>query len=199
MLTTDERVVLLDESGRAIGTTAKAGVHHQRTPLHLAFSTYIVDEGGTVLMTRRARTKPTWPGVLTNSCCGHPLPDEPMPEAVRRRVATELGLRAHTIDLVLPGFRYLARMPDGTTENEMCPVYRVLADGDPDPDPDEVGWIGPMSWQELAGGAADGTLDVSPWCREQVVALTALGPDPLRWPVAEPALLPAAARPRESS
>ena len=90
----EELVVLLDEQGEAIGTTPKRGVHHADTPLHLAFSCYLFDDTGRLLMTRRALHKPTWPGAWTNSVCGHPAPGEPIEDAVRRRVLDEVGVRA---------------------------------------------------------------------------------------------------------
>ena len=142
--------MLVDEGGRAIGTEAKATVHHAATPLHLAFSSYVVDTAGRVLLTQRAADKPTWPGVWTNSCCGHPLPGEPVQDAVRRRLADELGIVTDAIELVLPEFRYRAEMPTGVVENELCPVYRVRWTGDPTPDPAEVASYRWADWPDPA-------------------------------------------------
>ena len=136
--TTEELVVLLDEQGEAIGTTPKRGVHHADTPLHLAFSCYLFDGAGRLLMTRRALHKPTWPGAWTNSVCGHPGPGEPIEDAVRRRVLDEVGLRAEGVRLMLPGFRYRAVMPNGVVENEMCPVFVATSSDEGAPNPDEV-------------------------------------------------------------
>ncbi|MFD7154335.1 isopentenyl-diphosphate Delta-isomerase [Kribbella sp. NPDC059898] len=183
---TDERVVLVDDGGRAIGTEAKAAVHHAATPLHLAFSSYVVDAGGRVLLTRRALHKPTWPGTWTNSCCGHPLPGEPVPDAVRRRLVDELGIVVDVVDLVLPEFRYRAEMPNGMVENEICPVYRAWWTGDPTPNPDEVADYRWASWQEVRN-----TPGLSPWC---LLQLDELRGAPADWPIGDPSRLPAAAQ-----
>ena len=118
-----EQVVLLDEDGHDIGAAPKAEVHHADTPLHLAFSCYVFDEAGRFLVTQRARHKPTFGGVWTNSACGHPAPGEPIEDAVRRRVEQEIGVTLDDLWLVLPRFRYRAVMDNGVTENEMCPVF----------------------------------------------------------------------------
>ncbi len=189
-----EQVVLLDEQGQGIGVADKATVHHQNTPLHLAFSCYVFNTRGDLLLTRRARAKKTWPGVVTNSCCGHPGPAEPFTDAVTRRLADELGLPAVRVDLLLPMFRYRATMSNGIVENELCPVFRAITDAAPAAAPAEVDELGWISWPLFVSLVTDGELDVSPWCREQVPQLTALGEDPLTWPTAADADLPAAAR-----
>jgi isopentenyl-diphosphate delta-isomerase len=188
-----EQVVLLDEQGRSIGVADKATVHDRRTPLHLAFSCYVFDSSGAFLLTRRASGKPTWPAVWTNSCCGHPAPGEPMISAVTRRLTDELGLAVQAVDLVLPKFRYRAVMASGVVENELCPVFRASTTGTPVPDPAEVDAVEWVDWTTFAAAVLAGERPISPWCRLQVEELTALGPDPLSWPVADPAELPPAA------
>ncbi len=194
-MTTVERVLLLDEAGNGIGVADKATVHHATTPLHLAFSSYVFDRDGRFLLTRRALHKKTWPGIWTNSCCGHPSPGEAVVDGVSRRLADELGLPGpHEVELVLPRFRYRAEMGNGVVENEMCPVYRVVVAGSARANPDEVDELKWLPWAEFAGSVLAGTRAVSPWCVLQVRELVALGDDPLAWPVGDPGELPPAIR-----
>jgi isopentenyl-diphosphate delta-isomerase len=192
-----EQVVLLDEGGAAVGVADKATVHHRETPLHLAFSAYVFNGAGELLMTRRADTKRTWPGVWTNSCCGHPQPGEVPAEAVGRRLEEELGIRACAIDLVLPRFRYRAVMPNGIVENEMCPVFRVRGEGEPVPDAAEVGATAWVPWRALVADVLGARRAVSPWSHLQIGQLDALGPDPSAWRVGAADELPPAARVRQ--
>ena len=187
-----ELVVLLDEDGRAVGTADKADVHHGETPLHLAFSVHLFDADGRVLVTRRALTKQTFPGVWTNSCCGHPAPGEDLADAVRRRVRQELGTEVTGLRLVLPAFRYRAEQ-DGVVENELCPVFVGLTGERVTPDPAEVDSVSWEPWAEFRSGVLDGDRQVSVWCREQVAQLPE---DPLTAPEARAEDLPPAGRPR---
>lgn len=192
-----ELVVLLDAAGRAVGTAPKAGVHHADTPLHLAFSCYVLDPRDRLLVTRRALGKATFPGLWTNSLCGHPAPGESLVEAVCRRAREELGLRLlpARVSLVLPGFGYRAEM-DGVVEHELCPV--LVARVDPEPalrrDPAEVMQTGWLSWPSFADVVLGEQPGWSPWCREQVEHLVRLGRDPRDWPLGDSARLPEAAR-----
>lgn len=166
-------VVLLDEAGRTIGHAPRESVHGTDTPLHLAFSCYLFDQDGRLLLTRRALGKRSWPGVWTNSCCGHPLPGEAPAQAVSRRVADELGVTVRDLRLVLPEFRYQAVDASGVVENELCPVWVGTVDGLLKPDPAEVmeaDWVEWVTVVDLAAGAP-GLL--SPWCAEQVPQLAA--------------------------
>jgi isopentenyl-diphosphate Delta-isomerase len=188
-----ESVVLVDEAGRALGAADKVAVHHDQTPLHLAFSCYLFNEAGQFLLTRRAESKRTFPGVWTNTCCGHPLPGETMSGSVLRRLRGELGIGAAKLTLVLPRFRYQARMDNEVMENEVCPVYAAYADLPPDPDPAEVAEARWVDWAEFCAAVRDGRQRVSPWCVMQLAELTALGPRPLDWLAADAADLPPAA------
>ena len=191
-----EEVVLLDDAGHAIGTAAKAEVHGPDTPLHLAFSCYVFDEDARLLVTQRALAKPTFGGVWTNSCCGHPAPGEPIEDAVRRRTGQELGLDLDRVRLVLPGFGYRAVVASGPyagwVEHELCPVFTATATGDPAPDPAEVEAWEWVPWAGFRDDVLTGRREVSQWCLEQVRAL----PEELpAAPAADPAGLPPAARP----
>ncbi|MEO5743317.1 MAG: isopentenyl-diphosphate Delta-isomerase [Terracoccus sp.] len=194
---TPELVVLLADDGSAIGTAAKSGVHHGTTPLHLGFSCYLFDHDGDLVATRRASDKATFPGVLTNSVCGHPAPGESLVDAVRRRANRELGIDVSDVvdvRLVLADFAYRAEMNE-VVENELCPVLvaRLREGAVVRPDAAEVGWHGQVDWAGFAGDVIAGRATVSPWCAEQVAALNALGPEPAQWRDAEADDLPAAA------
>jgi isopentenyl-diphosphate Delta-isomerase len=169
-----ELVVLVDEQGRNIGTAPKSEVHHNSTPLHLAFSCYLFDPAGNVLMTRRALDKRAFPGVWTNSFCGHPGPGEDLDSAVQRRALTELGVPVTGLRCVLPDFRYHAVDAAGVAENELCPVYRAVVAGPVVADPAEVmDWVW-VSWAQLRDAARSPWL-ISPWMAEQVPLLEGAG------------------------
>ena len=168
----DDLVVLLDELGNPCGTAPRVSVHQRQTPLHLAFSCHIIRLSGEVLVTRRALTKTTWPGVWTNSCCGHPRPGEGIEAAVTRRVHEELGLRLTEIKPIIPDYRYTAVDTSGIKENEVCPVYLgIVAEDEVRPDPREVAEFRWTTWEALGFVAANTPWLLSPWASQQISLL----------------------------
>lgn len=161
-----DHVVLLDPDGTRIGTAPRATVHGTATPLHLAFSCYLLRPDGRVLLTRRALSKRTWPGVWTNSFCGHPREHETMHEAVERHARHELGLTIRDLDLVLADFRYRAVDASGVVENEICPVYFATTTDLPEPNPDEVMDVQWVDMEDL--GRAVGA---TPWAFSEWMVL----------------------------
>jgi isopentenyl-diphosphate delta-isomerase len=162
MVDTDD-VVLLDDDGRAIGTAPKSSVHGPDTALHLAFSCHVLNGRGEVLITRRALGKRTWPGVWTNSFCGHPRPAEQVVAAVRRHADFELGLTVTDLRVALPLFRYRATDANGIVEHEVCPVYVAHTEDEPVLNPLEVvdsRWVEPAA---LATSLAATPWAFSPW------------------------------------
>jgi isopentenyl-diphosphate delta-isomerase len=168
-----ERVVLLDDDGAPIGTASKATVHGADTPLHLAFSCHLRDGDGRLLVTRRALSKRTGPGVWTNSFCGHPAPGEDLEAAVARRAFDELGVTVTDLRLVLPDFRYRAVDANGVVENEVCPVYTAVTLDEVQPDPDEVAEYRWIEAADLEVAVSMAPWAFSPWLNLQLVELAA--------------------------
>lgn len=158
-----EQVILLDDEGRAIGTAPKSSVHGTDTALHLAFSCHVLNADGQVLVTRRALGKSAWPGVWSNSFCGHPKPAEPVITAVHRRAEYELGITVRDLELALPLFRYRATDANGIVEHEVCPVYIARTDDEPVLNPLEVveaQWVDPA---DLGASLTTTPWAFSPW------------------------------------
>jgi isopentenyl-diphosphate delta-isomerase len=168
-----ELVVLVDDDGVPTGSVEKFAVHTTDTALHLAFSCHVYNDAGQVLVTRRALGKLTWPGVWTNSFCGHPAPGEPMEDALARRAQLELGIRIERIEPLLPHFRYRALDASGIVENEICPVFRAVTTDAVAANPDEVAewaWVDPASFTAAVIAAP---YAFSPWVALQLAELTA--------------------------
>jgi isopentenyl-diphosphate Delta-isomerase len=167
----EELIILVDEDDNQIGTAPKLASHNLHTPLHRAFSCFLFDEAGRFLVTRRARTKKVFPGIWTNSCCGHPAPGEAMTAAIQRRLKFELGMQADQIESALPDFRYTARYQD-VVENELCPVYLATTNQQPAPNPQEVAdWLW-MPWAQWLDELKRRPWRYSIWSRQETKLLT---------------------------
>jgi isopentenyl-diphosphate delta-isomerase len=165
--TVTEEVVLVDEYGHDIGHMPKARVHGTDTPLHLAFSCLIFDQGR-LLVTRRSMSKLTWPGVWTGSCCGHPLPGESFESAISRRVLFELGCTVTNVRMIDSQFRYRAVSSTGIVENEICPVFLADLSGTLRVNSAEVMESGWASVNDMIQVAKHSPFLISPWFELQL-------------------------------
>lgn len=166
-----EYIVLLDDELNEIGTAPKLASHHLHTPLHKAFSCYIFDENGRFLVTERALSKKVWPGVWTNSVCGHPGPGESFEDAIARRAADELGMTVKDITVVLPDYRYTTPPYDGVVENEFCPVFFARLAAVTEMNPEEVEDYLWMFWDDYIADIESNPDKYSYWAKDQLKQL----------------------------
>jgi isopentenyl-diphosphate delta-isomerase len=144
---TDEPLILVDEQNRARGTAGKTAVHRTGL-LHRAFSIFLVDSRGRLVLQRRSPEKYHSGGLWANSCCGHPRPGERTLTAARRRLNEELGVFS---PLSFAFFsRYQADFGDGMQENEFVYVYFGALNAPARPDPAEVSAVETLSPDEIA-------------------------------------------------
>ncbi|MFI6697973.1 isopentenyl-diphosphate Delta-isomerase [Streptomyces sp. NPDC050509] len=129
---------LVDEDGNTIGTAEKLSAHQPPGQLHRAFSVFLFDERGRLLIQRRALGKYHSPGVWSNTCCGHPYPGEAPFAAAARRTHEELGISPSLL-AEAGTVRYNHPDPDsGLVEHEYNHLFVGLAQSAPLPDPEEV-------------------------------------------------------------
>jgi isopentenyl-diphosphate Delta-isomerase len=143
----DEPLILVDESNRAVGAAGKQAIH-QRGLLHRAFSIFMVDDRERILLQQRNPRKYHSGGLWANSCCGHPRPGERTVTAARRRLNEELGVT----DPLAFGFfaRYRADLDHGMQENEFVYVYFGRLKSPTKPDPAEIAGLEFLSLRELS-------------------------------------------------
>lgn len=167
----EDLLILVDEADREIGTLPKTAGHLGAGTLHRAFSVFLFDTQGSVLIQQRAAGKMLWPGYWSNSCCSHPRPGEAVEAAARRRVREELRVECRLSFLYK--FRYQARFGDVGSEHELCHVYAGYPRGELTADPTEIAdqrWIAP---QDLARDIAAEPGHFSPWMKLEWQRITA--------------------------
>lgn len=155
-------LILVDARNRATGRAGKWTVH-QHGLLHRAFSIFLVDANGRVLLQQRSKAKYHSGGLWANSCCGHPRPGERTASAAHRRLHEELGARAR----LRYGFRarYCTALPNGLTENEIVYVYFGTATSPLVLNPDEVAATAWTSLPELRRDIARRPARYAYWLR----------------------------------
>jgi isopentenyl-diphosphate delta-isomerase len=156
-----ERVICVDRSDRERGSAGKLEVHEAGL-LHRAFSIYVLNRRGEMLLQRRAGCKYHFAGLWSNTCCGHPRPGEPTRLAASRRLNEELGFSTKLTEVC--ELVYRARDPEsGLIEHEYLHVFQGVFGGEPRPNPDEVGACRWMSIPDVRLGLREEPLDFTPW------------------------------------
>lgn len=141
-----QEVILVNEQDMPIGTMEKMAAHEQAL-LHRAFSVFIFNSYGLMLLQQRAMGKYHSPGLWTNTCCSHPFPNEETEKAALRRLQEELGFTTALTKAF--HFTYKANFDNGLTEHEFDHVFVGKYDGDIAINPEEVKEIAWKSLQEI--------------------------------------------------
>ncbi len=156
-------IILVDEKDREVGTGEKMPVH-RKGQLHRAFSVFVFNSTGELMIQRRAKGKYHSAGLWTNTCCSHPKPGEETAAAAHRRLKEEMGFDAALKEVT--SFIYKVEFEKDLWEHEYDHVFFGIFDTEPKPDPAEVGewkWI-PID--ELERDVRENPQNYTYWFRE---------------------------------
>jgi len=170
----EERVVLVDERDRPLGTLPKLAAHRDGGRLHRAFSVFLFDERDRMLLQQRAAGKYHFPLLWTNACCGHPRPGEDVVEGARRRVREELGVEVR----LRRAFAFVYRADDlatGLSEREFDHVLTGRLESEPEAAPEEVADLERRAPDELLQDVAARPDRYTPWFRQALAQLERRG------------------------
>lgn len=141
-----EQVILVDTNDCEVGVMEKLEAH-KLALLHRAFSVFLFNSKGKMLLQQRAFTKYHSPGLWTNTCCSHPRPGESLENAVSRRLQEEMGIISPVSKVF--DFIYKADLTNALTEHELDHVFIGIYDGDVHPNHLEVANFVYQSIEEL--------------------------------------------------
>ncbi len=159
---TIDTVVLVDENDRETGTMEKIEAHRKGL-LHRAFSVFILNSKGELLLQRRASGKYHSPGLWTNTCCSHPRPGEDVADAAHRRLYEEMGMKGEMYSSF--SFIYRADFDNGLTEHEFDHVFIGISDDIPVPDESEVDGIRYVNLEDLTEDIENNPGNYTVWFR----------------------------------
>jgi isopentenyl-diphosphate Delta-isomerase len=157
----DEQLILVDGDDREIGFLRKADAHLGSGTLHRAFSLFVFNSAGELLLQQRANGKRLWPGYWSNTCCSHPRRGETMQRAIHRRLREELGLQAELEFLFK--FQYQSQYDAGGAEHELCSVYAGRSNARPRANVREVAAWRYATPQALQAEIACAPESFTPW------------------------------------
>ena len=164
-------LILVDESDKALGFKSKSECHEGNGTLHRAFSVFIFNPLGQLLIQKRSSNKELWDLHWSNSCCSHPKKNEQMESAVKRRLTEELGIECPVHYLYK--FTYHAKYKNLGSEHELCHVYVGLFDGEIKANPEEIDDWKFIKPDDLEERIRNSKKDYTPWMKIEWEMLTA--------------------------
>jgi isopentenyl-diphosphate Delta-isomerase len=157
----DEPLVLVDADDRELGFLDKAAAHRGHGILHRAFSLFIFNARGELLLQQRAPGKRLWPGFWSNTCCSHPRRGETLDQAIHRRLDEELGLKC-PLEFLFK-FQYQAQFDADGAEHELCSVYAGRSDLRPTVNVNEISGLRYIAPDALDAEMAANPGAFTPW------------------------------------
>ena len=164
-----EELILVDENDREIGFRSKADCHDGDGLLHRAFSLFLFNDNGELLLQQRSASKRLWPGFWSNSCCSHPRRGETLEVATQRRLDDELNIAA-TLEHVYH-FCYQARFGEAGSENELCHVFLGSIDGTVRPNESEIEAVRFLGASDLDSELDQRPKAFTPWFKQEWATL----------------------------
>lgn len=160
-----EELILVDRDDNEVGYASKADAHDGGGILHRAFSLFLFNDDGELLLQKRASSKRLWGGYWSNSCCSHPRRGETLAVATSRRLLDELNFEAD-LEYVYQ-FCYEAGFGDAGSENELCHVLLGRASDELQPNASEIAEIRFVSAAGLGEEFDDSPDRFTPWFRQE--------------------------------
>jgi isopentenyl-diphosphate delta-isomerase len=164
-----EQLILVDTEDTEIGYSSKADCHDGAGVLHRAFSLFLFNEDGELLLQQRGSDKRLWPGFWSNSCCSHPRRGESLAVATSRRLSDELNIMAELEHIYQ--FCYQAEFGGAGSENELCHVFVGGIDGEVRPNDSEIASVRFISQGDLNKEFRDQPQQFTPWFVEEWTTL----------------------------
>ena len=165
-----EELILVDTEDNEIGYRSKADCHDGTGILHRAFSLFLFNDDGGLLLQQRSSTKRLWPGYWSNSCCSHPRRGETMQVATMRRLSEELNIAADVKHVYQ--FCYQATFSEAGSENELCHVFLGKVEGEVRPNDSEIQNTRFVSMRELDVELEKNAQHFTPWFKQEWKTLT---------------------------
>ena len=160
-----EELILVDGDDNEIGYASKAEAHDGRGIRHRAFSLFLFNDDGELLLQQRAPSKRLWGGFWSNSCCSHPRRGESLAVATSRRLLDELNFEAE-LEYVYH-FCYAAQFGDAGSENELCHVFLGRASSEIRPNDSEIAGVRFLTATALAEEFERHPDRFTPWFKQE--------------------------------